>query len=240
MHRNTQFLASCIALMLFPCSVSLGQVIYNPATQWDATNNPSANGPWTYGYKTTLTGSLTLFDTTASNTSGGVLLEWYASAVMSGLPNVAYNSSGTTDWTYLSATVVSPGEIDLHPGALNQMPVLRFTAPQAGTYTFAGNFNGDSTAGTTTNAYLQQNGTTFYSIAVTGFNTAFGFNETRSAVAGDTFDFVIDYGNDLDYSSDSTGLFLTVSAIPEPSTYGIFTGLVALGLSICRRRVRAD
>lgn len=225
--------ARLLAISLAATGLLHAQTIYSPATGWDFASNPSGNGPWSYGYKSTVTGSLTLFDLQDSSVDVTTLEYWHTSIATLG---VGLNTSSTTNWG-TGSTVANPLEFNLHPGASNEMAVLRFTAPTTGDFTFAGTLSGNSGAGTSTTGYLVHNTNTFLTQTVSGFNSTYGFSETRSLTSGDTVDLVVDWGSNGNYFNDSTGLYLTVTAIPEPAALPFVAGILGLtGLFLFRRK----
>lgn len=226
--------------LLFLTLLASAQIVYNPGTQWDSTDNPSLNGPWRYGWKSGVTGAFTIFDQATSGSADGLNDYGWRSSAIGTDPNISYNPNEVT-YNPSGPTITEAHELTLHPGPSNQMATLRFTAPAGGEYTFAGTLSGNSYANgganqTTTTAYLVQNTATFYTQAVTGYNSSYSFNEVRTLAAGDTVDVVVDWGYNSNYGADATGLFMTVTAVPEPSVYAVLAGLVALGFAAYRNR----
>lgn len=218
----------------FVTSVLPAQTIYNSVAGWDSANNPSANGPWSLGYKTSVAGSLTLFTSFTTSTLGGATFEFWHD--LSGMElGVGLNTSSSLDWSD-GPTVVNPQEINLHPGPSGEMAVIRFTAPTTGDYSFTGVISGNSTAGTTTTVYFVHNATTFYTQSVSGYNSSYGFGLLGSLTSGDTVDIVVDWGSNANYFNDSTGIYATFTAVPEPSAWAAVAGVVALGGAFMRRR----
>lgn len=71
-------------------------------------------------------------------------------------------------------------------------------------------------------------------ITISGGTSSFGF---RTDTTGDLSNFVI--RANTNHSSSSDGAYLDdISIVPEPSTYALLGGLMALGMVIVRRRVR--
>lgn len=212
------------------------QTVYNPVTQFSVAANPGS-GTWTYGYKTSsVTGAFLAFDTAGTLvSSGNTVNTWYASSVATE-PGVGVNLSSTNTFTMGGHTTIQPSEMNLHPGAAGQLAVLRFTAPTTGSYALAGNFSGNSNAGTTTDVHILQNNVSFFDSTVTGFGTTVTFSQTLSLTSGDYVDFVVGWSNGS-YNNDSTGLVTTLTAaVPEPANVAMLAGFGALACSAWIRR----
>ncbi len=118
---------------------------------------------------------------------------------------VTKNMTGTTQ-TY-GGSIVQPAELlNLHPGPGGEQTTVRWTAPSTGTYQLQGRFQGIDTGGTTTNVRILHKGVQVGSGSVNGFGAQATYDFALSVVAGDTIDFVVDYGSNNTYNSDSTGL----------------------------------
>lgn len=198
--------------------------IYNATTDFGIASNPL--GVWTYGFSSTLGGSLTLFDTTIA---GPPFVGWAHSTVNDlGTPTIAKNISGG------SLFGIPDGFVTLHPGA-STLTVLRFTAPTTNSYSLASQFfSGD---GGETTGFVLHNGATLFSDTTTSDNPT--FNTVVSLLAGDTLDIVVGQGSD-GYFSDNTPVAATLSvaggsSAPEPGTVVL---LLAGTLVCCRRRKR--
>ena len=153
---------------------------------------------------------------------------------------------GTEDYHHVVHTYqdVVPGTILLHPGPVSNV-VLRFTAPVAGLYQFAGtadlileNCNGYYCDGTTTFVHSSVAPDVFIYVASTTVpDQVATISASFLLAAGDTFDLVND--KDANYYYDDTlftGQFTGPDAVPEPAAWSLLiAGFAATGLRLRRR-----
>jgi hypothetical protein len=157
---------------------------YSTSTAFNSINNP--NGVWSYGWKSTATGTFVIYD---SKWDSGFSRSWYYSSYGS-FPNFSNN--------YASSGGVSPGETNMHPGSSGQISVLRWTAPQAGTISIKGSFKAGDTGAV--DVYILKNTTTLFSKTSTLITES--YDQTTTVAIGDTVDFQV--GNAGNYTSDAT------------------------------------
>ncbi len=123
---------------------------------------------------------------------------------------VAKNTTGAT--TTYGGSITQPADmLNLHPGAGGEQSTVRWTAPSAGTYQVKGRFQGIDTGGTTTNVRILHKGVQVQSGSVNGYGAQAAYDFSVTVAAGDTIDFVVDYGSNLTYNNDSTGLVATIT-----------------------------
>ena len=97
----------------------------------------------------------------------------------------------------------------MHPAANGDFDVVRFTAPKTGVYkVMKGFFVGlDCTGPTTTDVHIHRNSTLLFQGAIASCSQSLPFGTlTVPMNAGDTLDFAVGYGSNLNYNYDSTGL----------------------------------
>jgi hypothetical protein len=207
----------------FGLPVSHAQVVYDPAANFSATNNP--NGVWSYGWTQSL-GSAFNFDTSFQNGSG---LNFWVGPFPNGssefMPYVAHNGTASTI-NYLGFLPYPSGRLGLHPGDAGQYAVIRFSSPQTTSINVAASFfRIDPNA--STDVHILHNG-----LAVFSGQSEAPFSWQRSVQSGDTIDFVVGFGGN-GFGSDSTGLTATITPVPEPGALAL-TGL-AIVAAHCRR-----
>jgi hypothetical protein len=213
-------------------------VVYDASAQFDRNNNPSALGPWSYGFHSTSLGAgFTMYDRHFDSAiTGGTGNIWALLSDSDSLPQVAFNPNAVniTD----GPTTVNALEFNLHPrqiSGVSKYTVLRFTASIVGTYDINATFSGNSNSGTSTDVHILRNGVSVFDGGVSGFNTQTPFSGQVSLSSGDTIDFAVgDGGNG--FSNDSTGLFATLT-VPEPIGLA-WVGWLAIGLRRARRGYR--
>jgi hypothetical protein len=202
---------------------------FNPATEFSLAGNP--NGPWRYGYASTLGGPLILH--TTSGNSGG--LDYWNTDISIGLPWIVRNSSAVPiNWA--GTTLFEPGALSLHPGPNGEVAVLRFTVPSTGQYLVAGAFFGQDYIGpTTTDVHLLLNGTAVFNDVVSDYGSNHSFNTTLTLAAGSQLDFAVGFGSNGNYLYDSTGLAALITPVPEPSALALLGIAASLRYQFRRR-----
>ena len=209
-------------------------ITYDPATQFDKANNPSLLGPWDYGSETSLGASFT--DYTTAFSSAGIDAWGFSVSV----PDVVHNPTGSL--ISVGSVNIPAGQVALHPGALGEVSIFRFTVPSSGLYDISGSYSGlDSfEVGTTTDVHVLKNNVSIFdgvvnsafSGGVPGAGPSFSLL-SLSLLSTDTIDFAVGFsGSKSDTSNgfDTTGLNVTITtaAVPEPEIYAMMA--VGLGL----------
>ncbi len=204
---------ACLAAWLSFVVSACGGQLYDPAADFSALNNP--NGVWSYGYSLTLGGPLIPYSD-ALNVSG---VDIWRTNISLGDPLIMHNPT-TNTVTIFSTVTLGPGQLGLHPGPNDQFSVLRFAAPLSGLYQVSAMFYGQDTQGTSTDVHIIADGLYVLDGAVSGFGPGTGpsFNGIVILNAGSYLDIAVGYGSDNTFFADSTGLFLQVSVVPEPSS----------------------
>ena len=222
--RRFVFSRKLSGLAVAMTSALLGATTLGSAATWDVTTQYSVssnpNGAWSYGWESTLNGSLDLYDAVRAAD------QWYASSHHSGdwTPTVWQNDLGYADWGVL------PGQISLHPGWDNSFSVVRWTSPISGTIDVSGFFGaGDLGA---MSYYIAANDVTALSWLTDSGTENFAFSQSVSA--GDTLDFIVGTPIGGGYGFGNTPLGVTIETsgtAPEPSTWVLMlAGLAGIGL----------
>jgi len=182
----------------------------------DSINTSAANPslPWSYGWKSTLTGTFNLgipYNPSADFSGWSAEIPYLL---------VAHNVHAVTFIGSDLQATIPPHALYLHPGPSGEYAVLRFTAPACGAYRVSGQFyaldaNGN---GTTTDVWILPNNSTieafsgnvnFYAMLKFSSFTSVVFHLTK----GSTLDFQVGYGTNNDYSFDTTGLNAVIEKI---------------------------
>lgn len=182
-------------------------------------SNP--NGDWTYGWTSTLGGTLHPYPTafTAANGIEG----WIDNAIQqAGTPAVVYNPTAAP---ISSCCTIQPGQINFHPGPGGEQSVVRWTAPADELVDVVGFFVGIDGSPTTTDAHMLHNGASLFDGVVNRLYAGPYFETTLAVQAGDTIDFVVGVGGN-GFTSDSTALdaVITRGVSPGPANGNVIGG----------------
>ncbi len=225
--KQSRFFITSLLLALALVSGAQALTIYDAGSDFSSVDNP--NGTWSYGYQTSLGGTLNLYSDLAD--VGGLLI-WRFNIGNTNTPGVAFNPSGT-DITFASTTW-RPAQTSLHPGPNGEFSVLRFTAPETKDYILTSLFNMRSFGGTSsTDVHVLLNDVELFNSIVTGFNAQTEFNDRFTLTQGDRLDFVV--GDNGSFFGDTTEVQATLSAVPLPAGVWFFGSALA-GLGLFRRR----
>jgi len=130
---------------------------------------------------------------------------------------IGLNSSG-------SSAVTITGSGDFQVGAAITVAATAFTFDGTLNITLSDTL---STGSHTFNLFDGQTGGSFDSVSIAGSYTASG---------GSGSAFTDSSGNSFSFNNSTGDLSVTISAVPEPSTYAILAGASMLGVAVCRRR----
>lgn len=183
-------------------------LIESAAGSFSSTSNPGK--VWTYGATAGFGGSFTAF---TRNVDVGGISMWLGENSDLQTPSVYFNPSDQA--VDLTSVHYDPKTVGFHPGRADSMATFRFTVPAAGTYEIAGSTFCQDVDSTSTQVGIFVNGSRLGALLdVTGFgpDNALSFSRTSTLAAGDTVD--VSVGNNGNFLNDSTGLVLTIRALP--------------------------
>lgn len=202
-------------------------------TGWISNSNP--NGPWSYGYSTTLGGPVVLFTSQTTGNDSPNQQMWIAPLVncCTAAPSVGYNNGPA----FFDGNVgMAAGQLDLVSSVSGQqsnyVTDLVFTAPTSGTYSLNSTFTGDQ-VGIGVGVDVLKSGTSLFSSTLTAYGQSAPYNTTLFLNAGDTVTFAVTQG----FGNQNAGLDATLTAgVPEPSTWAmLILGFVGTGFMAYRR-----
>lgn len=196
--------------------------------------NGNPNGAWSYGYKSTVTGSFTAFDTAMNLTFRTANFDsWFSSTVDT--INISKLISGTLNGVNGGVGGVAIGDVSMHGSADGRLATARYTVGTSGLFDLSGFFkSGDGTNSFgKIDGYLYHNSTQLYSVLNTGVTQNFSLSSV-SLTAGDTLDLMVGIGNDT-YLYDTTPVNLSITPVPEPATMAV----LGLGVAALLRRRKA-
>ena len=155
-----------------------------------------------------------------------------------------FAKGGSPDFQY-GSVIVPQDRLLAHPGDNSLQTFLAFVAPTAGLYRFDATFNVQDTSPTGVNISLIQttNGglpLIFSPLGSIGAqNPLYSFSGTFNLGASQAVGFGLD--NAGLYFNDSTGVNLSVTAVPEPATWALFIlGFGAIGATQRRRSLKVS
>lgn len=230
----------CLVMFVVGSAIGLGFTsepvlasTFNAGADFSSTDNP--NHVWSYGWSSTLGSGLNLF------TQSNPLNPNFPSDVWSTptIPALMAEHNGTESILFdrVHSRTFQPNQLALHPGPNGQYSLLRWEAPETGTYSLTSAFSLlDATAEGATDVHVLHNNVQLFSDFINSFGlitSSTSFNTTLSVLGGDTVDFAVGFGSNLNFIDDTTGVDVTITSVPasvpEPSSV---LGLLALSSSL--------
>ncbi len=242
MNFKLAFRSWALPSLLLIAASSSWATTYNPAADFESgwTSGSNPNGVWSYGYSSSLTGPVALYnEQSAGIVNGPNEQSWYYNPDFA--PSLAYNNgpaynngNGYGNVNFLA------DEFDLVAGIGigGQCSDLVFTAPAAGLYDVEGSFRGDQ-YGIDTYVGVLGDGNVLFSSTVTAEGQVVPFSIDVSLAAGETIELSAGPLSGV----TNTGLDVTImsngSPVPEPSSLLLLSvGLASLG-GLIRRKFHA-
>jgi PEP-CTERM motif-containing protein len=211
----------------FTAGTAASASTYNNSADFSLASNP--NGVWSYGYETTLGGSLTLYNVTSTPDGQQV---WNSSGLnVDGTPGDLNNPTNA-----VFAGIVPAHTAIFSPGPADQLSVYRFTSPSTGVFNLSASFKLlDSGA---TDVYILENGTELFSAALDQASLSASFSKSLVLAKGDLVDFEVGFPSNGSFYSDTTAVNATLTAaVPEPCTWAMMLlGFAGLGFMAHRRK----
>jgi len=186
-----------------------GRPEYDAVRDFSIASNP--NGVWSYGYLTELGTPLILYTWSDNQCIAGMSWWGLLLAPCNAMPVVGHND---TDQSVCWLTnCLPPNYLLPQPGWDGQLSVVRWTAPKPGKWTVSGAVMGvDCTYPTSSTFHVVLNTTQqLLTVPVNSCDLPFTFEYRLSVKAGDSVDFVVDWGPDGSPIGDGTGIQFKVS-----------------------------
>jgi len=232
--RRIILTSSLIAAIIFGLIIPASAYTWNVADDF-AGSNP--NGQWSYGFSTTLTGAITLYNQFMDNSGSGGMQRWDFGGTD---PNVTHNPQ---TYTYNVGSAFWPaGSFSLHPGQSGQFSHARWVAPASGMFSLQATFTGFDTYPTTSDVHILVNGVQVFGDLINGYGPTYAKSYANASVSlgqGDTLDFVVGWGSNNDYAFDTTGLSAQITGVPLPGA-ALLLGSGLLGLMGWKIRRRSS
>jgi hypothetical protein len=213
-------------LFIILVAVQLGPALHSRAGTYDVaadfSTNANPNGVWSYGYATTLGGSLILYTNNSYSTAS--VIGWWQDIYL-GAPGLFYNTTDHATTAGDGTPNLAPHQACFHPGPNNEYCIYRFTAPAAGNYQLQAAFVGADIVGTSSDVHVLVNDSPIFDGLVNGFGPGTGpsFNTNLMLQANDRVDFAVGYGGN-NFFYDSTGIQATLTSSPELSVQFVSAG----------------
>lgn len=229
LHRSLAHIRSLVAIALATFALlrpAIAGPVYNASENFSPTLNSSTR-TWQYGWRTTLTGQINLFNPQDVTTRGTGIDFWVLNP--DDATSIGHNGTNGDIHTPYSFTLKS-NQMVMHPGGSGRIAVLLWKAPAAGRYTIHADWEGLGAGGgspASTDAHVLLNGEALkddqgadvFPKQIRGTGDKQSFTGTVTVAAGDRVEFTLDWGTSMgspDNIADSTAINATISdALPS-------------------------
>ena len=212
------------AIVILFSMLAPSAMTFDLAGDFSFQKNP--NGVWQYGYSATnsLDPSQFQFDKYADPT--GPIGFWHPrfsqQAGPGWYPYIAVNSTKQSQFGSMKGWAARAGEVAMEASNSGQYSLVRFVAPEAGTYGVSARFEGVHFGLSTTDVHVLHNGTSLFDADIQGYGGDPNFHKVEGAsptaaysglvklAANDTVTFAVGYGKNKTNFCDTTGLFAQV------------------------------
>jgi hypothetical protein len=206
---------------------------FDLSTDFSFQENP--NGVWQYGYSAN--NSLNPAEFRADQFADPTVpVGFWHPAVSSGpgpgwYPYIAYNPTRQTQFGSQKGWALRAGEVALEGSISGQYSLVRFVAPEAGTYKIAARFEGIHFGLSTTDVHILHNSVSLFDGDIDGYGGDPAFHTVQGATptahyegkvklaANDTVTFAVGYGKNKTNSCDTTGLFAHMVLLSNKTNY---------------------
>jgi hypothetical protein len=190
------------------------------------------NKVWQYGYSATNSLDPSQFRLDGYADPSGPIGFWHPSVSHQPgpgwYPYIAFNSTNQSQFGSKKGWAARAGEIAMEASNSGQFSLVRFVAPEDGTYKVSAQFEGIHFGLSTTDVHVLHDGTALFDADIDGyggdpaFHKVEGTHPTAAYSAevelktNDTVTFAVGYGKNKTNYCDTTGLFAQVVLISRP------------------------
>jgi hypothetical protein len=215
-----------IIILSLPCLMQ-AQTVFDPTDGFSLTTNP--NHEWQYGYSETRSLDPGQFRLDKYGTTAGLIGFWHPEMTDKPgpgyYPYIAFNTTKQSQYGSSNGWSIRPGEITMEASNTGQYSLLRFIAPESGTYEISARFAGVHFGLSTTDVHVLHNAVSLFDAFIEGYGGDGAFHKIEGASpaadysgrielkARDTITFACGYGRNQTHFSDTTGLIARIVLI---------------------------
>jgi len=182
---------------------------YYLANDFSLDNNP--NNVWSYGWSVKRGDTFNVFKKSLKVTDCKDIVWWGGITAYLG---ISYNP--TDKEVICNGAYFAPHLVTYHPGFKGENAVIRWTAPENGTYLINAEAMGiDSLGPTTSDISILHNDQIIWSVLINNYNEPKSFSNKLLIGLGDFIDFTCGFGSNENYYYDTTGIDITITKLNE-------------------------